>query len=1140
MTGEMKKKIALSVFLSLLIITMLSFSLTAARYSKDAESEGIYDGQIEYTLSDQVEIRNMDEFFNAVENGYTNVQISEEASDPFIITGDSPDVNSDLTIDLNGHVLQRNDREQFLNVTEGVRLTVIDSKGGGGFYNPVGSVLNIDGGTLTVAGGVFESGPRDGKLTFATSAVAAQRKSEYAAADGSGYRTAAGASTSGTQSLSVQVKNSGSYTAQTASMPVIIPYTEIVQDGEKERLRINGNMYFDGQTNPGYGGLVVSDTYLYYTVDDVNVLGATITADPASADFYYSYYADESTYAYAGAPSSAGETPPEGQMRITVYGYNRVKAAATDSQTHVGDSEAHGFSAVRLTDGNLYARGGYYLTYFGEQNTYSVYAEGGYMSVSGSETAFGAHGQGMCVSVSYDSADTSEEYLQFESGKFYSELGDTVRVSGGYIQIDNATFEKDASAAASSQDGGAAIHLRGGKLETSNVGFTITGSHVRGVYAEAEETGSGVAEEGISLTGATFSFNGEKDAFAEGGKDSGCTDNYGIYAESGTVEVEDFSLYMADSYGRGIYADGGDVSLAGTNDIFVQGANSAGILTYGGEVEVQGTFVCKVGIGGKDKTTLSSAAVSTEGGSIVLNAAATIDTYGLGITSRGNGTITVGGTLTLTSYYGTAVYMSGGSLTTSADSAVNITGTVNGGKEWVTAPGETGAANREIYNGVYIQGGSLVADGSFNVTHTGIENAEQSVEYADYVIRSHAVRVENQTGGNIYVVLRKGNIENKVGGGVYVAGGEVYLGSSSAAGSGDLTVTASGNETYDTPMQAVEGVDINNWQYRGSKTGGNAVQADGGNLTIYSGTYTAKQGNGIYVRDGEVTIAGGTFGGADNYEAASDDGMLAGAAASYSLRVHGGKTTVEGGTFDSASGSCAFFMGSASAENDKTTITGGSFRSERQTGISVYDGADVEIGTANGNNASVVVGGTAVGVALEEEKNTSMTLLIRSGTFYSPDGNAVWHASPNAKLTITGGEFRGSYSYSAAGAWQYRDGGDGGSGLFIKNNLTGGSISLSGGHFMGHAARESADYNGSSTWADTYWADGGAIGTTAGRSGWGTWVSYSYTGVTLQLTAILSSGYSAYANNSSRVDPDQYDGYISNTVSQHTDITIRQ
>ena len=92
-------------------------------------------------------------------------KIKDEVDNPLVISGGISDVNSDLVIDLNGHEIQRNNREPLLNVTQGVKLTIIDTseEQTGSFYNPVGSVLRISGGSLTVSAGEFESGPRSGE-----------------------------------------------------------------------------------------------------------------------------------------------------------------------------------------------------------------------------------------------------------------------------------------------------------------------------------------------------------------------------------------------------------------------------------------------------------------------------------------------------------------------------------------------------------------------------------------------------------------------------------------------------------------------------------------------------------------------------------------------------------------------------------------------------------------------------------------------------------------------------------------------------------------------------------------------------------------------------------------------------------------
>lgn len=254
--SEKKRNILLSVFLSLLIVTLMSFSLTQARYSKEPESGSDISGDIDFVVSQSIVIESVDDFFTAIENGYTNIQISDEVDNPLVITGGVADVNSDLTIDLNGHEIQRNNREPMLDIQEGVRLTITDSKGGGGFYNPVGSVLRISGGTLTVTNGLFESGPRNG-VSMAETDGAAEHKSEYAAsgvievggAQVQGYITPAGAGVYELQSVTYYEKIGASYTAGvSASMPILVPNVEASRINTG-RFIVNGN---STTIRPGY------------------------------------------------------------------------------------------------------------------------------------------------------------------------------------------------------------------------------------------------------------------------------------------------------------------------------------------------------------------------------------------------------------------------------------------------------------------------------------------------------------------------------------------------------------------------------------------------------------------------------------------------------------------------------------------------------------------------------------------------------------------------------------------------------------------------------------------------------------------------------------------------------------------------
>ena len=164
MNGLKRKYAIFGLAVLLLIqISLLGVLFTKARFEEEAKSGSwIYDGNMEYIVAEQVEVRSVEELIASIENGYSNIKIADSVDNPLIITSGVTDVGADLILDLNGHEIQRNNREPMLNIENGVRLTIIDTsvRQDGSFYNPVGSVLQIGGGTLTVAAGDFISGPK--------------------------------------------------------------------------------------------------------------------------------------------------------------------------------------------------------------------------------------------------------------------------------------------------------------------------------------------------------------------------------------------------------------------------------------------------------------------------------------------------------------------------------------------------------------------------------------------------------------------------------------------------------------------------------------------------------------------------------------------------------------------------------------------------------------------------------------------------------------------------------------------------------------------------------------------------------------------------------------------------------------------
>lgn len=556
--SERKRNILLSIFLSLLIVTLMSFSLTQARYSKEPESGSDISGDIDFVVSQSIVIESVDDFFTAIENGYTNIQISDEVDNPLVISGGVADVNSDLTIDLNGHEIQRNNREPMLDIQEGVRLTITDSKGGGGFYNPVGSVLRISGGTLTVTNGLFESGPRNG-VSMAEADGKAEHASEYATGSGSVYSTPVGASASGSKSVIYYEKSGTSYTAgASASMPILDPYVEDSKVNEG-RFVVNGNMYFENDATVG-GCQISADTYLYYTLEGDNIDNTTIATD-GSADFYYEYYVtqDENT----GNVTYAGNSAGENTILVTIYGYKNAKGAANPDGTEIPD-----YAAIQMQSGNIYVRGGGYTSYFGKNNTYCVYATGGNMAVENG--TFEAHGNGTCVNmaiINAGGAGDSEESLRIAHGSFYSQVGDTIGVAAGNMRVTGGSFHKDASAGTGSAAGAnnAIISISGGSLVVAGtadgkVTFDLKGSYMYGIESSAESRVGAAATRAdagqVTVTNANFTFNGGSNAGAH-------TTNYGISSSAGTIDVAGCIFVLPDQNSRGISVENGTVTVGG-------------------------------------------------------------------------------------------------------------------------------------------------------------------------------------------------------------------------------------------------------------------------------------------------------------------------------------------------------------------------------------------------------------------------------------------------------------------------------------------------------------------------------------------------------------------------------------------------
>ncbi len=967
----------------------LSYAFTDARYVGGGfDPDSPYDDVIDFVGATKYIVSSPEELVNAIENGYSYIQIDKDAAEPFVINSDIADVVTNLVLDVNGKVVVRNSRNPLLDVKRNVSVVLVydsSQQQTGGFYNPIGSALQASGGTLTVGTGIYESGPRSD-----TVAPSAQLESvDYVYS-----RTAR--------------TNDASYEQVTdAKLP-----------------KIDKDAYYASAPSAG-SEYIKEDTYLLYTVEtDCEIRDGKLIANVstggdelrvpcnvASCDFYYYY--------------PVGASSEGGQDYAVVYGYHDVKKLAETEDRDL--TEASGgvqlvwpYAAVRSTAGNTYARGGDFATHFGTKNTYGIYSYGGTIAVGGeagsAEPEFRAYGDGVCINMEAEAGNADvTSTLTIDSGVFSSEEGDTVSISGGKMTVYAGTFSKTGCRKAEADEDRpqahtAVIRMQGGEL-------SIRGSEEDKVVLRA---GSETSLETSPLENV-----------------------FGIRAGEGTVSVSGCEI--------GVYGD-----------------YSAGVLSYNGEVNLQGT---SIRVTQNKADLLSSAGVSSErdesdsigeGKPINMNGYVSIESDGLGVTARG--TVNVkGGTTTVKTTRGTGIYVNYGAFNVNETAAVFVESTIeNKDIPWAMPPEHPGESDANRYNGVYVQSGSLIADGTLSVTHKGVSNdlsgySSPSTDFINFLVNSYAVRVDGSAGTSVSIA--SGTIKNSIGGGLYVSGPAYEPTSIDASvlktvtfeslgnitnNYADYTVVDIGNVTVEATAGSPDGenefsenyFDFNgNWSYQFSTLGGHAVEVDGGILRIKDGSYTAAQGDGIRVQDGVAFIEGGSFVGQDQYENI-DGGEMPGAAASYGFKIYGGAAKTTGGEFRGA-----FVMDGIAYIQKATIETDGStgfgvWSTGYNTNI-LFDPIDDE---GKIQNEWIKVSGSSTGMAIENGSTyPEFTVKIYGGTFTggtegtaNNNTNGIWYGNQKAKMTISGGTFTGE---TRSGLWLGVD--------------PGSNIQLSGGTYYG-------------------------------------------------------------------------------------------
>ena len=1066
------RRILIMIVMALLAITLMAGSLlcsiTYARYAggKFDEEKSIYDQIIEFVGANQYEVYSPEELVEAIENGYSYIKIGDGAEKPFVITTGVTDVTANLVIDLNGTTIVRNSRNPVLDVQRNVSAVLVyDSsveeggdvaQGAGSFYNPVGSALQVSGGTLTVAAGRYDSGPKDGIATSLPS-------------DASDTISATVYSRTNANRVG------GSYASQ----------------GQIDMPKLTEDVYVpQGASDTGYD-YIEADTYLIYSLEQncyvnnnqlyVNVVDGVgdvlaVPCNAASCDFYYYY------------PTGTAGTADAPAEYAVVYGYNDVKRLAEDShdttdatETSAGtDLSENGlvwpYAAVRsirstetvqegegrTTGGEGFMRGGAFSTYFGTENTYGIYAEGGTLTVADG-VSFTAVGEGVCIHSEPggdENQDTSADAasLEISGGTFSSELGDTIQMEGGSVTITGGTFTKNADVVGAqtpetvpegtTPNNGSAIDIQGGTLKvnekdtiaaaTKPVIFNVTGDYVNGIKMTKEET----ATQSDVIKNATFNFN----PLQQGADSSlaGGSSVAAIQVAGGTLEVSgsifnfnrEASSNTAFSHNNGIYGRSsgeGDAAQSGT----VTATN------------------CTFNFGNNTNSSVTeSAGIASVGGEVTAtNCTFTLPGYSnYGIYATGGETTVTGGSITMTGRDTTQI----GSGENAAKGNDNFGINISGGE--VTVSGCEISVSGTYSSGILAQGGEVNLSGTdadkTTITITGSHQNNR--------LTSSAVSSETVTNGGT-TTAGTINIEgvvtiNSDSLGITARGKDGEQGKISVAGSGNITLRQGLNGDQTIVPMCTTGIYVSN-----------GIVENEGTISLYSTidptyswvpfpeetTLTSNIYNGVYVQGGSLNSTGtlnvdftGVVSDApskgDNvYEDTTNgiSGMTRGEeyrdfkTKSYAVRVESSNTTEDDGT-----------------QTDTVTIAAGDITNSIGGGVLVNGGV-VTLGAVNENNV-LLSAPTVSATAKEGEAEASDVYYtersVVAATGVEADYN--WRYAPprlggdavkvvNGELTIYGG------SYSARH----------GNGILVSN----GEAEVEGGTFSGNDVRndnKTSDY----------------------------------------------------------------------------------
>lgn len=899
------------IFALILSCALFVTSLAVTTFSRfvslvNAPFEG--EDHLNYTVNTVFIVRNQEELFAAINQGYTYIQLDKNIENPLIITQKTENLDTDLILDLNGIEIQRNGYDPILNVKENVRLTIIDTSDEqtGGLYNPVGSVFNVNGrdgkgGTLTILAGKFESGPRyseyysyndvilddtEGSLTQRTKVEAAPQLVTMHVRKASGE---------GFDQITTDYK-----------APIIKSYPEKTGEITYE----HGNLYFDNTLAVAGSNLTINpDTYCYYRTSENYALDSS---EIAQSDWYYTYYVHPETFNYVGA--TVPEAEEDNFVKITIYGYENVIKQAAENSDPV--------AALRMTLGTIDIQDGGFYSYFGVKNAACVNAKGGTIKVKTArfssrvpnatssiedsvsvkeddESAFliddyfnnykwSTHADGAVPSgnlarkgEAYCILNGGNATVTIDKGDFYSSNNNIVGMEGGELSVGGGTFTKQltngiktneirdlsaiymangsldisdatCSVLADNVHASNAIYMLAGELTVDNTNYIISGNSTTGIRmldGQLSVSGGSCSISGDNTYGIYSTVSGDDKFYVKNTSFELTAGNNqtAIFTQNGRINISadtSSTISTSGANGKGIHVASGGSVVSENYSYTLSGNDSHGIYSTAGTIDVSGGNLTLTGA--RSYGIYSTAgSITMQGGDIELSG---ITSYGIYATS---GTIALtNGNVSLTGNTSYGIYSTADAITVTGGD-VNLTGTSSYG---IYATSGT----------IALTNGNITLEGN---TSYGIYSTAESI-----TVEKGNVSLEGTNSYGIYsgagsVTMDGGNVTLSSN----VSSYGVYVSSTSSVNVDlkDVTVDVGYSITNDKAgtNRASVGVflatnDINNkitltnTNVRCYEVG---ILVDGGSLDVYGGAtgtndISTRKASSIIVKGGGITF----------------------------------------------------------------------------------------------------------------------------------------------------------------------------------------------------------------------------------------------------------------------------------------------